>query len=171
MSIFYRAQSGGGGAAPTIVSKTITANGIYNASSDSADGYDPVTVSVGLAGSVALHSGKVNLYDGTITADPDYCYSDPIPIPNGHMSFDLGYTASGSYNGFTLYKGDDSYYDYYKPTVRYRYIDLSSEYQNGARYMILCFEVAYLNDVIFILPEDSKIYTGNPNYSIYTLEP
>ena len=29
-----------------IVSKTITANGTYNASSDNADGYDPVTVNV-----------------------------------------------------------------------------------------------------------------------------
>ena len=30
----------------TIVSKNITANGTYNASSDSADGYNPVTVNV-----------------------------------------------------------------------------------------------------------------------------
>ena len=36
--------SGGGSA--TIVSKSITANGTYNASSDSADGYNPVTVNV-----------------------------------------------------------------------------------------------------------------------------
>ena len=35
--------AGGGG---IIVPKTITANGTYNASDDSADGYDPVTVSV-----------------------------------------------------------------------------------------------------------------------------
>lgn len=38
---------GGGGGGSTIVSKTITANGTYNASADSADGYNPVTVSVG----------------------------------------------------------------------------------------------------------------------------
>lgn len=42
------APSGGGG---TIVSKTITANGTYSASSDNADGYDPVVVQVN-AGSV-----------------------------------------------------------------------------------------------------------------------
>lgn len=36
--------SGGGGG--TIVSKSITENGTYNASSDNADGYSPVTVSV-----------------------------------------------------------------------------------------------------------------------------
>ena len=37
-------NSGGGGG--TIVSKSITANGTYNASSDNADGYSPVTVNV-----------------------------------------------------------------------------------------------------------------------------
>lgn len=35
-----------GGSGGTIVSKTITANGTYNASSDNADGYSPVTVNV-----------------------------------------------------------------------------------------------------------------------------
>ena len=35
--------STGGG---TIIPKTLTANGTYNASSDSADGYSPVTVNV-----------------------------------------------------------------------------------------------------------------------------
>lgn len=37
----------GGGGGSTIVSKTITANGTYNASADSADGYNPVIVNVG----------------------------------------------------------------------------------------------------------------------------
>lgn len=37
---------GGGGGGSTIVSKTITANGTYYASADSADGYNPVTVNV-----------------------------------------------------------------------------------------------------------------------------
>lgn len=35
-----------GGAAPTLVTKTITGNGTYNASSDNADGYSSVTVNV-----------------------------------------------------------------------------------------------------------------------------
>lgn len=37
---------GGGGGGSTIVSKTITANGTYYASADSADGYNPVVVNV-----------------------------------------------------------------------------------------------------------------------------
>lgn len=38
-----KAAGGGGG---TIVSKTITANGTYNASADNADGYSPVVVNI-----------------------------------------------------------------------------------------------------------------------------
>lgn len=38
--------SGGGGGSSTLITKTITANGTYNASDDSADGYSSVTVNV-----------------------------------------------------------------------------------------------------------------------------
>ena len=38
--------SGGGGGGSTLITKTITENGTYNASSDSADGYSQVTVNV-----------------------------------------------------------------------------------------------------------------------------
>ena len=38
--------TGSGGSSPTLIGKTITANGTYNASSDNADGYDQVTVNV-----------------------------------------------------------------------------------------------------------------------------
>ena len=37
---------GGGGGSATLITKSITANGTYNASSDSADGYSSVTVNV-----------------------------------------------------------------------------------------------------------------------------
>ena len=45
MSANFR-QPPNAGAEAVIVSKNITANGTYNASSDSADGYNPVTVNV-----------------------------------------------------------------------------------------------------------------------------
>lgn len=38
--------SGGGGEAPVLVSKTVTENGIYVASTDNADGYRSVTVAL-----------------------------------------------------------------------------------------------------------------------------
>lgn len=37
---------GGGGEAPVLVSKTVTENGIYAASTDNADGYSSVTVTL-----------------------------------------------------------------------------------------------------------------------------
>lgn len=46
-----------GGSTPTLITKSITANGTYNASSDNADGYSSVTVNVS-GGS----SGKYTLY-------------------------------------------------------------------------------------------------------------
>lgn len=39
-------EGGGGGSSATLITKEITANGTYNASSDSADGYSSVTVNV-----------------------------------------------------------------------------------------------------------------------------
>ena len=39
-------ESGGGGGGSTLIEKSITANGVYNASDDDADGYSKVTVSV-----------------------------------------------------------------------------------------------------------------------------
>lgn len=35
-----------GGGSATLITKTVTANGTYNASSDNADGYSSVTVSI-----------------------------------------------------------------------------------------------------------------------------
>ncbi len=58
-------------AAPVLTTKTITANGIYNASSDSADGYSSVTVNVsggGGGGGEPAPKKQINFidYDGTI---------------------------------------------------------------------------------------------------------
>lgn len=46
----------GGGGSSVIVSKTITQNGTYNASADSADGYNPVIVNVSGGGGLTLVS-------------------------------------------------------------------------------------------------------------------
>ena len=43
---FARAMNGGGSAAPTLITKSITANGTYAASTDQVDGYSSVNVSV-----------------------------------------------------------------------------------------------------------------------------
>jgi hypothetical protein len=45
----------GGGSSATLITKTITENGTYNASSDSADGYSSVTVNVPTPAAVAMN--------------------------------------------------------------------------------------------------------------------
>jgi hypothetical protein len=47
-----------GGGSATLITKTITQNGIYNASSDNADGYSSVTVNVG-----GTPTGKYQLFE------------------------------------------------------------------------------------------------------------
>jgi hypothetical protein len=44
--ILQAAESGGGGGGSTLIEKSISDNGVYNASDDSADGYSKVTVDV-----------------------------------------------------------------------------------------------------------------------------
>lgn len=53
--------SGGGSA--TLITKSITQNGTYNASSDNADGYSKVTVNVSGGEVVEAKSNNVNFYD------------------------------------------------------------------------------------------------------------
>lgn len=67
-----------GGASATIIEKNITANGTYNASSDSADGYNPVNVSVpnsysaGDEGKVVSSGALVTQTAATYTANSVY---------------------------------------------------------------------------------------------------
>lgn len=120
----------GGGGGSTIVSKTITANGTYYASSDSADGYNPVTVNVSapqpqyenfifkLDNQVGTAMGFVSMfYDSTVEALTIFIYATQSPgavvqktclIQNGKVQ--IGWTnttvRSITYNGnpvpFTL---------------------------------------------------------------------
>lgn len=76
---------GGGGSSPVLVTKSITANGTYNASSDNADGYSSVTVNVAGGGSVL---------DTKITSAGTYTDYDPW---NAN---------SASKNNFTYVHGD-----------------------------------------------------------------
>jgi hypothetical protein len=66
------------GGAATIVPKSITNNGVYNASSDSADGYDPVTVNV----QPSLQSKSVNptTSQQVITPDNGYDGLDEVTV-------------------------------------------------------------------------------------------
>ncbi len=58
------------GGSATIVSKTITSNGTYNASADSADGYDPVVVNVAGGGFLPLiHTETLGTFSSVPTSE------------------------------------------------------------------------------------------------------
>lgn len=45
--LWHEVSEGGGGGSATLIEKTISANGVYTAANDNADGYSTVTVNVG----------------------------------------------------------------------------------------------------------------------------
>lgn len=67
----------------TLIPKTITENGEYNASSDGADGYSKVTVNVS-GGSTTIDQLNVN-GSGTYTAPTGHAYS-PVVVPAGSVT-------------------------------------------------------------------------------------
>lgn len=81
-------SSGGGGGGSTLIEKSISANGVYNASDDSADGYSKVTVDVPSGGvefsnTPAVFKFSTNALNLNVT------------IPNGCTS-----VGSGAFAGF-----------------------------------------------------------------------
>ena len=86
-------QSGGGGGGSTLITKTITQNGTYNASSDNADGYSSVTVNVSGGG------GGLVYETGTWTPASDTA-SYTISFSNTHSTAPFFYmiTDTGAYN-------------------------------------------------------------------------
>lgn len=87
---FYKCMGGGGGSQPVLVTKTITQNGTYNASSDNADGYSQVTVNVSSTGVQFLVCNPADLIpnvyiknDGSVEAYSGWSATDFISvIPN-----------------------------------------------------------------------------------------
>lgn len=84
------------GGSATIVSKTITSNGTYNASADSADGYDPVIVNVsgggGIVGACVCGTITTPSTEGTVAT---------INVPytgNGHPILVAFQLSEGAYN-------------------------------------------------------------------------
>ena len=67
----------GSGGGSTLITKTITANGTYNASSDNADGYSSVTVNVSGGGGATHHEIHLEFTDST-DEDIDVYYDDSL---------------------------------------------------------------------------------------------
>lgn len=78
LSYILGKKAGGGGGEAVLINKSVTANGTYNASSDSADGYKKVEVSVpntyaaGDEGKVVSNGALVAQGSDTVTANDTY---------------------------------------------------------------------------------------------------
>ena len=71
--IYKKIAGGGGGGEAVLITKNITANGTYNASSDNADGYSQVTVNVPDRASQLVDqtiSGEIVIPEGVTTIRP-----------------------------------------------------------------------------------------------------
>lgn len=70
---------GGGGGSATLIEKSITANGTYNASSDNADGYSKVTVDVVSGFSemtfpIGIYTNNIAFYNSRVFRSQDGVY-------------------------------------------------------------------------------------------------
>lgn len=156
MANIIKVGNSAGGSA-ILTTKSITANGTYNASSDNADGYSSVTVNVSGGGqTLGLNVGKIGT-DGTIINDPDYVYTDEFPCPAGNFMFDFG-TTDTSYVGMRMYD-NGNFYEYWNANARYRAIDNTSYYRAGSTAR-LSFPIANLNSVILLDYASGKVYAS-----------
>lgn len=71
----------GGGNTPTLITKSITTNGTYTASNDSADGYSSVTVNVSSSGITPTGTKQISItQNGTTTEDVTNYVSAQITV-------------------------------------------------------------------------------------------
>ena len=99
-----------GGGASTLITKSITANGTYNASSDSADGYSQVTVNV------PTGSGGLTFESGTYEPSADTT-GEKILFANTHSeapAFIMMVDATGTADTTANTNMQFVWYDYYK---------------------------------------------------------
>ena len=114
----------GGGA--TLITKSITANGTYNASSDNADGYSSVTVNVSGGG------GGLEYETGTWTPTSN-TYAHAISLAKTHSTapwFYIIWDATDSYSDTTNTIYGACYWNYHQLTGVYNYVS-STSYRYG----------------------------------------
>lgn len=118
---------------------------------------------------VKFYSGKIQNTTGEVIADENFVYTDFMPMPNGTVIFDVGENGSNlPYECLTMYYADKTYGPsnwYWNPTQRYRSVDVSSYYAQGARFMRISFKVEYFNDLYIKDSVNNIIYsTSLPRY-------
>ena len=88
---FYNQGGGGGSGEPTLIEKSVTANGTYSANSDDADGYSEVTVNVPTGTEIAntfilTSSGFKKVLSGETAIPPSMSAAKTIVVANGVTS-------------------------------------------------------------------------------------
>lgn len=154
-----------GGGSATLGEKSVTANGVYNASSDNLDGYSKVTVSVPAS---AVDTGTKNINTNG-THDVIGYASAYVQVPTGGNTLTVAYTESGGVFTFT-----NSYADM-KTAVTGNYtIDftlfgdeaIGAVYSNGYYTNVTIDGTTFSECVRFYLQSaDSKIYVVTYGYS------
>ena len=91
LSYILGKQAGGGGGEAVLVNKNISANGTYNASSDSADGYKKVVVDVPAS---AVDSGTKNITSNGNGQDVVGYAAVDVAVPNSYSAGDEGKVVS-----------------------------------------------------------------------------
>ena len=114
-----------------------------------------------LFNTVKLFSGKIKVSTGEIIDDPDYYYTDYMPLSNGDLTFDLGFSSSQTYSGLAMYDDNDNFVEYWNCNARYRTVANSSWYGQGARWFRLSFPINKLNYVFAHDWVNNKIYCAD----------
>lgn len=108
---------------------------------------------------LTIHSGKINLNNGTIIEDSDYYYSDLFDAPNGYLRFDLGESIESSNVGVEMCAFDGSHIDYWNASQRFRQVNHSQYYARAPK-IRLSFKASNLQKVVIINEVTYDIYLG-----------
>ncbi len=125
----------------------------------------------GVIKNLKLKEGKINLTTGAIVADSDYYYTDEFPCPNGTIMFDFGVGSTETYTGVISYDINGNRIGSANTSSRYRTVDLTSVYSQGARTLRLSFPknkfnyatlVDYVSEITYTT--NTPVVVGNEHY-------
>ena len=146
-SVVYRGSGTETVIQPTLISKTITANGTYSAEDDGADGYDEVTVNVSGGGGNAPEASQTLICDNS-------SYASSLTFTDDYADYDL--------LKFVLYRSDTAgeFVFYMTPAM----VDAMWQYSNN----LLNFNQPYGNNFVTYQKSSNTAWTryGRRNMDI-----
>ena len=144
------AAGGGGGGSATLIEKSVSENGEYNASSDNADGYSKVTVDVAsindwtriltrmvYQGSSEIYQGDIYNNEAVVENGYGGSYANPITkftTPQSFSILTVLFTPSSEYDGFYKKNGDKYQFTGDEVTAGDRYLYVANINNNTGEY-------------------------------------